>query len=62
MINTLFKCMFLDKIKNRIFFRFELLEVDKNEINNNIKKVSSLRYSMRVKKNEQTYTRYKDSR
>ena len=33
MINTLFKCMFLDKIKNRIFFRFELLEGDKNEIN-----------------------------
>ena len=87
MINTLFKCMFFDKMKNKIFFRFDLLEDDKNELyndinktnnkNNNpqkenanknkssdigiIKKVSSLRHSMRVKKNEQTYTRYKDS-
>ena len=87
MINTLFKCMFFDKMKNKIFFRFDLLEGDKNELyndinktnnkNNNpqkenanqnkssdigiIKKVSSLRHSMRVKKNEQTYTRYKDS-
>ena len=74
-------------MKNKIFFRFDLLEDDKNELyndinktnnkNNNpqkenanknkssdigiIKKVSSLRNSMRVKKNEQTYTKYKDS-
>ena len=37
MINTLFKCMFLDKMKNRIFFKFELLEDDKIEILNSIK-------------------------
>ena len=38
MINTLFKCMFLDKINNRIFFKLELLENDKNELYNNINK------------------------
>ena len=37
MINTLFKCMFLDKMKNRIFFKFELLEDDNIEILNSIK-------------------------
>ena len=38
LINTLFKCMFLDKIKNKIFFIFELLEDEKNELYNNINK------------------------
>ena len=34
-INTLFKCMFLDKMKNNIFFKFELLEDDKKEFYKN---------------------------
>ena len=41
-INTLFKCMFIDKLKNYIFFKFELLEdehcntiKEKNDKNNN---------------------------
>ena len=38
MINTLFKCMFLDKIKNKIFFNFDSLEDDKNELYNIIQK------------------------
>ena len=38
MINTLFKCMFFDKIKNKIFFRLELLEDDKNKLYNDINK------------------------
>ena len=33
-INTLFKCMFMDKMKNKIFFKFELIEDDKNELYN----------------------------
>jgi hypothetical protein len=37
MINTLFKCMYLDKMKNRIFFKFESLEDDNNELYNTIK-------------------------
>ena len=41
MINTLFKCMFFDKMKNRIFFKFELLEDDKIEIINSIKEENS---------------------
>ena len=36
-INTLFKCMFLDKMKNILFFKFESLEDDKNELYNIIK-------------------------
>ena len=36
MINTLFKCMFLDKIKNKIFFKFELLEDSENLLFNTI--------------------------
>ena len=31
-INTLFKCMFIDTLKNKIFFKFNLLEDDKNEL------------------------------
>jgi len=31
-INTLFKCMFIDTLKNIIFFKFNLLEDDKNEL------------------------------
>jgi len=38
MINTLFKCMFLDKINNKIFFNFDSLEDDKNELYNIILK------------------------
>ena len=34
LINTLFKCMSFDKMKNKIFFRFDLLEDDKNELPN----------------------------
>ena len=41
MINTLFKCMFFDKMKNKIFFKFELLEDDKIEIINSIKEENS---------------------
>ena len=36
MINTLFKCMFLDKAKDRIFFKFEFLEDNNNVYNNAI--------------------------
>ena len=36
MINTLFKCMFLDKMKNKIFFKFELLEDENNALYNTI--------------------------
>ena len=32
MINTLFKCMFFDKTKDKIFFKFELLEDNDNEL------------------------------
>ena len=32
MVNTLFKCMFLDRKNNRIFFKLELFEDYKNEI------------------------------
>ena len=32
MINTLFKCMFFDKTKDKIFFKFELLEDSDNEL------------------------------
>ena len=38
MINTLFKCMFLDKINYKIFFKLELLKDDKNEIKKTINK------------------------
>ena len=31
-INTLFKCMFIDTLKNIIFFKFNLLEDEKNEL------------------------------
>ena len=37
MINTLFKCMFINTMKNKIFFNFNLLEDDKNELYNAIK-------------------------
>ena len=36
-INTLFKCMFIDKMTNKINFKFELLEDDNNELFNVIK-------------------------
>jgi hypothetical protein len=36
-INTLFKCMFIDKMTNKICFKFELLEDDNNELFNIIK-------------------------
>ena len=32
-VNTLFKCMFLDKVKNKIYFKFDLLEQEKTELN-----------------------------
>ena len=32
MINTLFKCMFFDKTKDKTFFKFELLEDNDNEL------------------------------
>ena len=31
-ISTLFKCMFIDKAKNKIFFKLDLLEDEKNEL------------------------------
>ena len=31
-MNTLFKCMFIDKMKNKIFFKLDLLEDNKNEL------------------------------
>ena len=37
MINTLFKCMFINKMKNKIFFKFDLLEDDNNDLYNAIK-------------------------
>ena len=36
-INTLFKCMFIDKMKFKIFFKLDLLEESKRELNNNFK-------------------------
>ena len=36
-MNTLFKCMHFDKMKNILFFKFELLEDDKNQLYNAIK-------------------------
>ena len=44
MINTLFKCMFLDTKNNRIFFKFELLEEYKNELYNIIKQKNKKSY------------------
>jgi len=32
MMNTLFKCMYLDTMKNKIFFKFDSLEDDNNEL------------------------------
>ena len=37
MINTLFKCMFFDKTKDKIFFKFELLEDGDNLLYNTIR-------------------------
>ena len=37
MINTLFKCMFFDKTKDKIFFKFELLEDSDNLLYNTIR-------------------------
>ena len=76
MVNTLFKCMFLDRKNNRIFFKLELFEDYKNEINkvikeenkknnddinsDNIKKVQTLNSSFREKRKDKMQTRYKD--
>jgi hypothetical protein len=44
-INTLFKCMFLDTMKNNIFFKFELLEKCKNELYNTMQEKISKNYN-----------------
>ena len=69
MINTLFKCMFVDKMKNRINFKFELLEDDKKNslykaikkkykknycINNNHLKTGNLNKNINNKSNNYT--------
>ena len=41
MISTLFKCMFLDTKNNKIFFKFELLEKNKNDIYNTVNTINS---------------------
>ena len=41
MINTLFKCMFFDKTKDKIFFKFELLEDSDNLLFNTIRQETS---------------------
>ena len=40
-INTLFKCMFIDKAKDKIFFKLELLEDNNNELYKVIKEENS---------------------
>lgn len=37
MINTLFKCMFINTLKNQIFYKFDLLDDNNNELINLIK-------------------------
>ena len=45
-INTLFKCMFLDTMKNNIFFKFELLEKCKNELYNTMQEKINKNYNI----------------
>ena len=45
-INTLFKCMFLDTMKNNFFFKFELLEKCKNELYNTMQEKINKNYNI----------------